>query len=124
MIEVECPHCGAVIVTDDSLAGEIVSCQHCSRPFELPEHSAASNVIEVRTEEVGPGFDSGHSAVPSGPIEPPRPGPAEHDEPPRTVYAFDFERRYGGDSGCCCGAGCLVLFLLTWLLLKGLFALF
>lgn len=35
-----CPHCGGRIATDPRLAGQVVKCPHCQRPFQMPAPSA------------------------------------------------------------------------------------
>ena len=48
MNNVNCPHCGGLVLQEDRLAGQVVSCPGCKKPFQMP---AADNLGHFAFEQ-------------------------------------------------------------------------
>jgi len=121
MIEVRCPHCGAIFHIHASRTRQRLPCPDCGRHF-TPDSSPAptvdGEVIDVKAEVIGgepePEFPPHHGrdAAPwEGMEDPSRP----------RVYTWHVEQRGGGGSGCCM-MGCLLLLVLVALAIQGLYS--
>jgi len=126
LIDAHCPHCGASYRADDDLAGSETACPACGRPFRVPAHGHAGDIIDVTAHAPG---DPEPEAV-----EPEPRGHAhgggrfdrrEFETPFGRVRTFrmDFGRATYDPSGCGT-CGCLVLLLFVFFAIRGCIAVF
>jgi len=121
-MQILCPHCGAALQTD-SVSGQELLCPWCRNPFTV--RLPGGEIIDVHAEEVQPASDVDvtEETEPLPPLETDSPG--ARDFPPRPRgFVFHMSRTYRDDSGCGCGLGCLIVFLLLFLLMRGCLSLF
>lgn len=116
MAELNCPHCGLEIKLQGMAAASLRSCPSCGG--ELSDAPDAEDVVidvpavllddvdEVKAEPVfGEQYRSGNGQF--------------------YQRGFQFQMREGQQRGVpCCGCGCLILFVLAYLVLRGIGSLF
>jgi hypothetical protein len=56
MKNINCPHCGGQVLQDDRLAGQVVACPACKKPFQMPRGDALPHFA----------FEEGATGQPTG----------------------------------------------------------
>lgn len=119
MIDVRCPECNTILEAPDDLAGTHVSCPACGASVYI-DVPASSQVIDVRAVALNDPEPEKEPDYQSDPFFNP-----EFQRPPTgPAWGRTIRIDRAGDGSGCCLIGCLGIFLIAFLLFRGLASLF